>query len=83
MWNSFFLLSLSLFFKPVVDLFSARVGQSCFTAICNFFFYCEGRCNGVPLFVMAVEFDHSGSYLGIAGSDIRCSLMALQISSSF
>jgi hypothetical protein len=32
---------------------------------------------------MAVEFDHSGSYLGIAGSDIRCSLMALQISSSF
>jgi len=47
------------------------------------FFYFEGRCNGVPLFVMAVEFDHSGSYLGIAGSDIRCSLMALQISSSF
>ena len=42
-----------------------------------FFIYCEGRCNGVPLFVMAVEFDHSGSYLGIAGSDIRCCLLWL------
>jgi hypothetical protein len=74
----FFLSSLFyLFFKPVVDLFSARVGQSCSTAICNFFFYCEGRCNGVPFFVMAVEFDHSGSYLGIAGSDIRCCLLWL------
>ena len=36
----FFLSSLFyLFFKPVVDLFSARVGQSCSTAICNFFFF--------------------------------------------
>jgi len=79
----FFLSSFSLFFLSLLVTFLVLGLGNLVSLQYAIFFYCEGRCNGVPLFVMAVEFDHSGSYLGIAGSDIRCSLMALQISSSF
>jgi hypothetical protein len=77
MWNSFFLLFFIYFLSLLLTFLVLGLGNLVPLQYAIFFFYCEGRCNGVPLFVMAVEFDHSGSYLGIAGSDIRCCLLWL------